>query len=129
MQTRPWDVGYCLSVFGAGDCAVLRVRLTSRCFSSLRLLESSVNRRQSLRVWLALRRPHSSSKQWIVHGSSICSLAVSLLEPACLLLLEIWNDCEWSFKREWNLGSSSIPSLSDWFLINLANSSGLRSGS
>src|SRR4051812_44063590 len=115
MQTRPWDIGYCFSVFGAGDCAVLRVRLASRCFSSLRLLESSVNPRQSLRVWLALRHPHSSSKQWIVHGSSSCSLAVSLLELACILLLETCNDFEWSSKQEWNLGSSSISSLRDWF--------------
>src|SRR4051812_39761302 len=115
MQTRPWDIGYCFSVFGVGDCAVLRVCLASRCFSSLRLLESSVNRRQSLRVWLAVRVPHSSSKQWIVHGPSSCSLVVSLLELACLLLLEIWNDCEWSSEREWNLGPRSIPLLSDWF--------------
>src|SRR4051812_23438802 len=129
MQTHPWDIGYCFSVLGANDCEVLRVCLTSHCFSSLKLLDSSVNTRQSLRVWLSLRRPNSSSKQWIMHGPSSCSLAVSLLEPACLLLLEIWNDCEWSSEREWNLGSSSIPSLRDWFRINLANSSGLRSGS
>src|ERR1041385_9015113 len=125
MQTRPWDVGYCSSVFGAGDCSVPQARLASRCFSSLRLLESSMNRRQSLRVWLALRHPQSSSKQWIVQGPSSCSLAVSLLEPACLLILVTWNDCEWSSEREWNLGSSSIPSLIEWFRINLANSSGL----
>src|SRR4051812_13300295 len=129
MQTRPWDIGYCSYAFGNGDCVVIRVCLASRLLSSLRLLESSVNRRQSLRVWLSLRHPHSSLKQWIVHGPSSSSLAVSLLEPACLLLLETWNNCEWSSEREWNLGSSSIPSLSDWFRINLANSYGLRFGS
>src|SRR3954464_7576980 len=111
MQTHPWDIGYCFSVFGVGDCAVPRARLSSCCFSSLRLLESSVNRRQSLRVWLALRCPQSSLKQWIVHGPSSCSLDVSLLEPVCLLLLETWNVCEWSSEREWNLGSRSIPLL------------------
>src|SRR4051812_19161115 len=125
MQTRPWDVVYCLSVLGVGDRTVLRVRLASRCFSSLRLLESSVNKRQSPRVWLALRSPHPSSKQWIVQGPSSCSLAVRLLEPACLLLLETWKICEWSSERAWNFGSSSIPLLSDWFRINLVNSSGL----
>src|SRR3954464_325830 len=107
MQTCPWDVGYCFSVLGADDCAVLRVRLASRCFSSLRLLESSVNKRQSPRVWLALRRPHPSSKQWIVQGLSSCSLAVSLLEPVYLLLFETWKICEWSSERAWNLGSRS----------------------
>src|ERR1041385_6052649 len=111
MQIHPWDVGYCPSVLGAGDCALLRVRLASRCFSSLRLLENSVNRRQSPRVWLALRFPRLSSKQWIAQGPSSCSLALSLLEPAYLLLLEIWKVCEWSSVRLWSLGSSSIPSL------------------
>src|SRR3954471_4198767 len=129
MQTLPWDVVYCLSVLGIGDRTVLRVRLASRCFSSLRLLESTVNKRHSPRVWLALRRPHPSLKQWIVQGLSSCSLAVSLLEPACLLLLETWKICEWSSERAWNLGSSSIPLLSVSFQMNLANSSGLRSGS
>src|ERR1041385_5950760 len=115
MQIRPWDVGYCLYVLVAGDCALLRVCLASRCFSSLRLLESSVNRRQSPRVWLALRRPQLSSEQWIAQGPSSCSLAVSLLESACLLLLEICKICEWSSARLWSFGSSSIPLLSDWF--------------
>src|SRR3954463_10929670 len=113
MQIRLWDVGYCLSVLGAGDCALLRVRLASRCYSSLRLLESSVNRRQSPKVWVAMRCPQLSSKQCIAQGPSSCSLAVSLLESACLLLLEIWKVYEWSSERAWNLGSSSIPSLSD----------------
>src|SRR3954468_10327409 len=129
MQTRPWDVGCCFSVLGVGDCTVLQVHLASRCFSSLRLLESSVNKRQSPRVWLVLRHPHPSSKQWIVQGPSSCSLAVSLLETACLLLLETWKICEWSSERAWNLGSRSIPSQSDWFHMKLVNSSGLRSGS
>src|SRR3954465_14532680 len=104
MQTGPWDVVYCLSELGVGDCMVLWVHLASRCFSSLRLLESSVNKRQSPRVWLALRHPHPSSKQWIVQGLSSFSLDVSLLEPACLLLLETWKICEWSSERAWNLG-------------------------
>src|SRR3954471_15301914 len=119
MQIRPWDVGYCLFLLGVGDCALLRVRLASRCFSSLRLLESSVNKRQSPRVWLDLRHPHPPSKQWIGEGSSSGSLGVSLLAPACLLLLKTWKICEWSSERAWNLGSSFIPSLSNWFRINL----------
>src|SRR4051812_4319723 len=104
MHICPWDVRYCLSVLGAGDCTLLRVRLASRCFSSLRLLESLVNRRQYPRVWLALRCPQLSSKQWIAQGPSYCSLAMSLLEPACLFLLEIWKIYEWSSVRLWNLG-------------------------
>src|SRR4051812_3279401 len=104
MQTRPEDVGYCFSELGVGDCTVLRVCLASCCFSSLRLLESSVNKRQSPRVWPARRRPHPSSKQRIVQGPSSCSLAVSLLEPACHLLLVTWKICEWSSERAWSLG-------------------------
>src|SRR4051812_43315878 len=96
MQTRPWDVGYCFSMLGVGDCMVFGVRLASHCFSSLRLLESSVNKQQSRRLWLALRCPHPSSKQWIMQGPSSCSLAVSLLDLVCLLLLETWKICEWS---------------------------------
>src|ERR1041385_2731847 len=129
MQIRPWDAGYCSSALGAGDCVLLRVCLASRCFSSLRLLESSANGRQSPRVWLALRCPRVSSKLWVAQDPSSCSLAVSLLEPACLLLLEIWKICEGSSARLWNLGLSSIPSLSDWLRMKLANSPGLRSGS
>src|ERR1041385_2570529 len=91
MQIRPWDAGYCSSALGAGDCVLLRVHLASCGFSSLRLLESSANRRQSPSVWLALRCPRLSSKQWIAQGPSSCSFSMSLLEPACLLLLEIWK--------------------------------------
>src|SRR4051812_16127228 len=91
MQIRPWDAGYCSSTLGAGECVLLRGRLASCCFSSLRLLESSANRRKSPSVWLALRCPRLSSKQWITQGPSNSSLVVSLLEPVCLLLLETWR--------------------------------------
>ena len=37
--------------------------------------------------------PQSSSKLWIVQGPSSFSLTVSLLDPACLFLLEILNIC------------------------------------
>src|ERR1043165_1823983 len=129
MQTRPWDASCCSSVLGVDDHMALWVHLDSRYFSSLRLLESSMNKRQSPRVWLALWRPQPSSKQWIVQGPSSCSLAVSLLEPACLFLLETWKVSEWLSGRTWDLGLNSIPLLSFWLWMKLANLSGLLSGS
>src|ERR1043165_5367261 len=109
MSTCPRGGLWRPSGLGGGDCSGSRVRLAPFFFSFLRSSASSLNKRQSPKVWLDLMHPQSSSKLCIVQGPASCSLTMSLLDPPCLLLLEIVKTCSWSSGCSSNRGSVLIP--------------------